>query len=229
MRKYIALDLEISTPIPEGATDWQLYRPFGVACVVTKGSDHQYPLMWFEPGFGLRMTAALFLQLAMYLDGMIRKGYTLLTFNGAGFDFNVLQEEYPGGAWGKLAPIHVDLFFHIFCAKGYCRGLDTLARGAGLTGKPEGVDGARAPQMWLDGRYHEVLDYCAADVEMTLGLAEAGEGQGCVRWLAKSGKEDGIDLVDGWLTVGQAMRLPEPDNSWMSNPWPRSKFIGWLK
>ena len=229
MRKYLALDIEISTPIPDGATDWKQYRPFGVSCVVTKGSDHKYPLMWFEPGFGPRMVGMTLMRLALYLDTMLRQGYTLLTFNGAGFDLNVLQEEYPGGAWHKLAMRHIDLFFHIFCVKGYCRGLDTLSRGAGLSGKPEGVDGAKAPQMWLDGRYHEVLDYCAGDVEMTLALAAAGDTHGCLVWESKRGGTDSVDLSNGWLTVGEALQLPEPDNSWMSNPWKREKFTGWVK
>lgn len=229
MKKYLALDLEISTPIPDGAQDWKQYRPFGVACVVTKGSDHRYPLMWFQPGFGKQMAVTMLMQLALYLDTMIRKGYTVVTFNGCGFDFDVLQEEYPGGAWHKLAMRHVDLFFHIFCVKGYSRGLDTLARGAGLPGKPSGIDGAKAPQMWLDGRHHEVLDYCAGDVEMTLALTQMGEQHGCLVWDARSGGSDSVDLSDGWLTVEQAMRLPEPDTSWMTNPWKRSKFTGWIR
>lgn len=230
MRKYLALDLEISTPIPDGAQDWKQYRPFGVSCVVTKGSDHQYPLMWFQPGFAPRMTSALLLQLGMYLDAMMRQGYIILTFNGCGFDFDVLDEETGRhGFWKMIALSHVDLFFHIFCLKGYSRGLDTLAKGAGLPGKPSGVDGAKAPQMWLDGRYHEVLDYCAGDVEMTLALTKAGEQHGCLVWDARNGGSDSVDLSGGWLTVGEAMQLPEPDTSWMSKPWSRSKFTGWMR
>ena len=36
-------------------------------------------------------------------------------------------------------------------------------------------------------------------------------------------------LPDGWLTVDQAEKLPEPDTSWMADPWPRSKFTDWMR
>ena len=38
-----------------------------------------------------------------------------------------------------------------------------------------------------------------------------------------------MDLRRGWLTVREALRLPEPDTSWMSNPIPRRQFTQWLK
>jgi hypothetical protein len=31
------------------------------------------------------------------------------------------------------------------------------------------------------------------------------------------------------LTVQQCLQLAEPDTSWMTKPWPRSKFAGWLQ
>jgi hypothetical protein len=227
--KYLAFDLEIATPIPSGA-NWDDYRPFGVACAVTFGSAHRYPLMWQGLKVKSRMGTLHLLMLHDYLRDMVDKGYTLLTFAGCGFDFNVLDEETKGysAGWKDLARNHVDMFFHILAAKGYCRGLDTLAKAQGLLGKPSGVHAAAIPQMWLDGRQHEVLDYCAGDVEMTLRLAERGDLMKRIEWEAKGGTQDGCDLPDGWLTVGEALQLPEPDTSGMENPWPRSKFTGWL-
>ena len=40
-------------------------------------------------------------------------------------------------------------------------------------------------------------------------------------------------LTDGehdelWATVRDALRIPEPDNSWMSDPLPRQRFTEWL-
>lgn len=232
-RKYLALDLEISTPIPDGESDWSKYRPFGISCVVTKGSDHEYPLMWFSRDLnrlGEKMNLFDLHCLLEYLCRMVKEGYTIVTFNGAGFDFGVLHEEFPHFDWVRLAFHHVDLFFHIFATKGYCKGLDCIAKGMGLSGKPDGMDGAKAPQMWLCGEYHKVLDYCAKDVETTLQLAHLCEQQRCVRWVASNNVKDGIDLPNGWLTVAEAERLPEPDTSWMGDrAWKRSKFTGWLK
>lgn len=234
-RKYLALDLEIATPIPPGAT-WDDYRPFGIACAATWASDMSVPILWAEGAtpptmFRNSMGPMRLADLVFYLfNAAGAGGYTIVTFNGAGFDFSVLAEESSEHTICKrLARDHVDLFFHIFAAKGYSKGLDTIARGMELQGKPEGVDGAKAPQLWLDGRYHEVLDYCARDCKMTLDIAHLGEQYGNVRWVARNGDLDGVDLPDGWLTVAEAIQLPEPDTSWMTDPWSRDKFVGWMK
>lgn len=229
--KYLAVDLEISTPIPPSAKEWRDYRPFGVACVVTKGSDHTYPLLWtsqLKGDFAQRMFENDLFNLRKYLQIMQSKGYILLSFNGCGFDFDVLNEECPSDDWKHLALSHVDLFFHIFCVKGYSKGLDRIAQYYKM-GKPEGVNGAKAPQMWLDGQYHQVLDYCANDVQLTLDLAAHAEINGMLQWLSNKGDVDTVWFNDGLLTVEQALKLPEPDNAWMGDKaWSRSKFTGWM-
>jgi len=49
-----------------------------------------------------------------------------------------------------------------------------------------------------------------------------------MRWFARSGKLRSMALPKGWLTVEAALGLPFPDTSWMSEPWPRTRFTGWL-
>ena len=68
--------------------------------------------------------------------------------------------------------------------------------------------------------------YVAQDVRATLELARACEKQHTVRWVARSGKIRDMALRSGWLPVDVAMRLPEPDSSWMDNPKSRSRFTG---
>ena len=98
----------------------------------------------------------------------------------------------------------------------------------GLSGKTPGMSGDKAPLFWSQGRRKEVLEYVAQDVQTTLLLAQAVEERHQLRWISRSGKQQIMPVHAGWLTVRQALDLPEPDNSWMSNPWPRSKFTGWL-
>lgn len=239
-KKYLAFDLEIATPIPAGATDWNEYRPFGIACAATWASDMSVPILWAAAGnsqhmFRDEIGPVVAADLLVYLRTAAAQGYTLVTFNGAGFDFNVLSEELRKYGHHRLASDcpalarnHIDIFFHIFCAKGYAKGLDTIARGMGLAGKPEGVNGALAPQMWVDGRYHEVLDYCAQDARTTLDIAHLIDQRRFVQWESRSGETDKTDMPDGCLTVEQALQLPEPDVSWMDDPWSRDKFVGWL-
>ncbi len=77
------------------------------------------------------------------------------------------------------------------------------------------------PSVW-------VLRYVAQDVKTTMELATACEACGAFRWVARSGKVRSMALPRGWLAVEQALELPLPDVSWMDDPWPRTRFTGWM-
>ena len=36
-------------------------------------------------------------------------------------------------------------------------------------------------------------------------------------------------LPEGWFTVEEAERLPLPNTSWMTEPWPRASFMKWMR
>jgi hypothetical protein len=168
-------------------------------------------------------------ELVKFLSGLTDVGFTVLTWNGLGFDFDILAEESGmENECKNLARGHVDMMFHAFCELGHGIGLDRAAKAMGLPGKPSTVPAESVPQFWADGRTDEVLDYVSQDVRNTLGLVETCEQSRSLRWMAHSGNIRELKLRSGWLTVDDAMRLPEPDTSWMNDPWPRSKFTGWL-
>lgn len=228
MGKWLAFDLEIVKIIPEGETDWKKHRPFGISCAATLRSDEDTPTLWTSVFYQGAMKQTAVCNLIDYLRYRQQDDYTIVTWNGAGFDFDVLAEE--SGmveACKELALNHVDMFFHVFCLLGHAPGLDRAARGMGLAGKPEGMDGAQAPILWQLGQYQKVLDYLAGDVRMTLALAQMVEQSGSLEWISKNDNAMSVQ-IDRWLTVKEAMELPEPDTSWMINAWSRSKFVGWL-
>ena len=226
MNKYLAFDIEIFKTIPEEATDWKQYRPFGISCAAALASDEDKAKLWWSSDNG-PMSAAECRTMLSYLFTMQAKGYTILTWNGLGFDFDVLAEE-SGEHYlcAQLALHHVDMFFHVFCLLGYAPGLDKAAKGMGLPGKTEGVDGAKAPELWAAGEYEKVLEYVSQDVRTTLDLALAVEKASRLQWASKNGRLTGT-VIPQWLPVCKANELPLPDTSWMKDPWQRSKFIGW--
>ena len=59
-------------------------------------------------------------------------------------------------------------------------------------------------------------------------IAEAAEKRRRFEWITRKGTKSGMPLPNGWLTVSEAMKLPEPDTSWMSNPMKRRDFIAWF-
>ena len=230
---YLAFDIEIATIIPDSARNWNAYRPFGVSCAATLTSAGQLTI-WHgkTPGGGLAdlMSREELVTLVAFLRDASRNGLKILTWNGLGFDFDVLAEESGLPSECKaLALDHIDMMFHFFCLQGYALGLDPAAKGMGLPGKPPGMSGEMAPKYWKAGRRQEVLAYVAQDVRTTLELATRVDRRGRLRWNSKTGRLQEILLGQGWLTVREAMRLPEPDASWMRNPWRRSKFTGWLE
>lgn len=127
----------------------------------------------------------------------------------------------------ELALHSVDIYFLVHCLKGFPVGLDAIARGMGLQGKTEGMDGSLAPKYWAEGKYAEVLAYVQQDARTTLSVALEIESIGGLYWIAKSGRRNHLH-IPRLLTVTEALWLPEPDTRWMSDPMPRSRFTEWM-
>jgi hypothetical protein len=231
-RTYLAFDIEIANELPDFTEDWKSYRPLGISCAATLEGDGK-PALWHgrtsDSEIANQMSQGEVIKLVQYLEEAAKSGYTIVTWNGLGFDFDVLGEESGMVETCKsLAMDHVDMMFHVFCLKGYGLSLDKAAKGMGLAGKPPGMDGSLAPKYWQEGRKKEVLDYVVQDVKTTLDLALAVERQRRLVWTSNRGYPQKMPLPRGWLPVRDAMQLPLPDTSWMRDPWSREKFTGWL-
>lgn len=234
-KKFLAFDIEIAKQIPEGETDWKAHRPLGITCAAAY-SEADRPLLWNWYAqstyclFADRMTWLDIGDVTLALQELTNQNYTLVTWNGLGFDFDILAEESQLFDTVKLLALdHIDIMFQIFCIKGFPVGLDAAARGMGLPGKPEGMDGSQAPRLWAEGQYHKVLEYVSQDAKMTYHLARLIEEQCELRWISRSGRENVCEFPDGLLTVRKCLELPLPDTSWMTRePWKREKFYGRL-
>ena len=232
-RKYLAFDIEIAKGFPEGA-DWHKYRPLGITCAATLAADAEEATLWHGVASdgrpADRMNPQDIGKLAEHLQSMTAAGHTILTWNGLQFDFPILAEESGMDQQCRgLAREHVDMMFHVFCKQGFPVGLDSAAKAMRLPGKPAGMSGVLAPKLWAEGKHQEVLDYCAQDVRTTLDLALCCQKQQTFRWITRRGTTKRMPLPDGWLDVAAAMKLPEPDTSWMTNPLSRHKFTKWLR
>ena len=239
-QSYLAFDIEISTPIPPGASDWMQYRPFGISCAATMVTGEE-PRLWHGaelPGGGYpqRMSQDEVQGLILYIDEMRRSGVVPLTWNGLGFDFDVLAEESGTPEMARLcrdiALEHVDIAFSMFCEKGFMIGLDAAAKGMGLAGKTAGLTGDKIPGLWASGLkgQMEVLEYVAQDVQATAGIHAEVQRHGVLRWTSRAGRPAAWRPERGRvLAVAEALRMPEPDTSWMDRPWSRTKFSGWTE
>jgi hypothetical protein len=237
-RKYLAFDLEIAADIPVGTEDWKSLAPLGITVAATMSDLHggattHYGTMadWQTKQVGPkpRMSTADAVKLVDYLQLAVRNGFTILTWNGLSFDFNVLAiESGLKKECAELALHHVDMMFHIFCVKGFAVGLDNAAKAMKTNRKTEGVHGDMAPKMWREGKFREVIEYVTQDVKTTIDIGQTCESEKVLRWITRRNTTAYMPLPDGWRTVEEALKLPEPDNSWMDSPWPRGKFTEWL-
>jgi len=233
-RKYLAFDIETAKILPRRISNLKEHRPLGICCAATLAGCDDEPQLWYgqrEGGsFRVQMTKRETSVLVRYLAEKMNEGFTIVTWNGLGFDFDILGEE--SGRWDecrRIAEAHVDMMFHVFCALGYPIGLSAACAGMGLHGKSATVQQHMAPQLWADGRNDEVLAYVAQDVRATLSLAVMCERQRLFRWISRNGAQKELRLNSGWFSVAMAMSLPEVDTSWMTNPIPRSQFTSWLQ
>ena len=231
-QKMLAFDIEIAKELPDDLDDFKANRPLGISCAAALTGEGD-STEWYggkrDGKYAEKMTETEVIEMVNALWDMVQAGHQIYTWNGLGFDFDILFEESGGDERCKLmARSHVDMMFHFFCIKGYAISLDKAARGMGLEGKTEGMDGALAPKMWQQGKFAQILDYVAQDVRVTLSLARQCDLEKQVRWMSNRGRSQVCPLPVGWLPVDQVLKLPEPDTSWMSTPWPRSKFTGWL-
>jgi RNase H-like protein len=231
--KYCSFDIETAKILPENVDDLHKHRPLGISCVAIWCDDKKEAEIFYSKDSNGNPAEKMSVDdLSQFIDFLIEKtgeGYTIITHNGLGFDFDILAEE--SGRLDdcrELALNHIDMMFHFFCGKGFAIGLNAAAKSIGIS-KPEDIDGSVAPKLWKDGKHQQVLDYVAQDCRLTLDIALTSEKNKKITWVTRRGSTSLFSLPSGWLTVSDAMDLPLPDNSWMDNPWERSKFTGWLK
>jgi hypothetical protein len=251
--KLAAFDLEIAKELPEGETDWKAHRPLGISCAAFAFSpvrmieDEEIFISQF---FGLDNKQPIPLRPKMTQDeaaGMVRNmfdrvedGYTFVTVNGLAFDFEVLAEE--SGLYAECAYLalnhHCDLMLMSVCRLGWRTGLDAFAKGAGVESKLksvtlsdgrvlEGMNGAKAPEMWAAGEYDAVLAYLKQDVKATLETAVKAIERGRLAWRSGSGKPYHVAVNGRLPTVAEMLAWPRPDVPWMDTPPDPDAMAAW--
>ena len=231
--KFVAFDLETAKEVPGDDFDWESHRPLGISCAALLMSVDSTPE--FVHGKNTEGRPAKQLsrdeagELVVRLTGLVEQQFTILTWNGLGFDFDVLAEESGMvDACRKIATNHVDMMFHVFCDRGFPVALDKVAQGMGIPGKSAGMSGFMAPRMWAEGRFDEVLAYVGQDVRMTLQIAQVCASQKRMSWITRKGTASSMDLKRGWLSVEESLKLPSTDTSWMTQPMSRDRFTRWI-
>lgn len=237
--KLAAFDLEISKLLPAGEFDLKRHRPLGISCAAVRLDDGR-ELVFQSTAGTTTMTIEGCQEVVAALHHLVQDGYTLVTWNGAGFDFDVLAEEssnYP--VCIELAQQHVDMMLIVVALRGHFLGLDAAAKGMKVAGKLkqvrlrdgrmlDGLTGAMAPQLWSDGEREAVLAYLSEDVRVTLELAQAMLIQRRLVWRSKRGDLNQC-AIPKLYTVAECLQLPRPKTSDRFRPVDPRTVTAWMR
>ena len=140
---------------------------------------------------------------------------------------------------------HFDIAFSFFAHRGFMVSLAKVSEATlGPGFEKFEISGADAPALFTKDRLWQntVLKYCAQDVTLQAELHKKLVDTREFKWVTKKGGVSkwkvptvgsGPDQLALNLGVRHSMVQPEPNVSWMEQygmtPWPRSKFMGWLK
>ena len=166
---FVAFDVEIAKPVPDGP-DILAHHP-GIACAAIAREGDARASILFDPSESPELfepaTKALTrdgsLRILAALEEAVGRGDTLVTWNGAGFDFRLLADETGRHAdCARLALASVDMMFQVLCERGHPLSLDAALKGAALppkmtevtlrSGEAVHITGAEAPQDLAGGR-----------------------------------------------------------------------------
>ena len=232
--KYVGFDIEVCS-WPED-NNWDRKTNLGVSCVGLMQTDWDEPKVYYAGMFSnIPAPRPMNHDEIHEVVNALTTESIIVTWNGLQFDFLVLalaDDPRNFGIYKSIAINHVDPMFEIFCTYGWPVGLNAVAKGIGLPGKmTDGVSGADAPKMWMEGTDEDrlkVLEYVGQDAKTTVDLVDVGVRLEKLKWLSQKGRPYSIPYKNP-RTVQQCLELPEPDNSWMTNPMTRRGFYDWTE
>lgn len=232
-KRYAIFDLNTSRVIPSGACDLLSYRPLGISCAAVLESAEDHANIWYsgdEFGKPAAQMSKLDLQeVVHYLEDLAAKNVRLVTWNGLGFDFDILGEE--SGLIDRcrfLALKHLDLMFLEFCQKGYPVSLEMAMRAMFPEDGYEANDTEQMARRWQEGDHDFVTQDLRSKCAAIIRLVYECERRETLQWMTKKESIAGVRLENGLLSVEQALTLPAPDTTWMQNPMSRARYTDWL-
>eukprot|EP01127_Copromyxa_protea_P007295 TRINITY_DN17208_c0_g1_i1.p1 TRINITY_DN17208_c0_g1~~TRINITY_DN17208_c0_g1_i1.p1 ORF type:complete len:288 (-),score=63.80 TRINITY_DN17208_c0_g1_i1:72-935(-) len=232
--KWLAFDIETSSFVNtefQANKDYQTFSSPGIACVATLSSDGEKKLFYSGAGTGIvneKLSTEDCKEVIQHLKDSVKAGYSIVTWNGTGFDFPILAQEVPSleSDIQELALHHIDIMFLLFCMKGFPLSMEAAAKGMGISGAKTIMKSEDVPKMWNSGKKQEVIDYVSEDVKVTIELAEKIARRKEITWQSKSGHPVTLPIPEVRL-VKDCQELPLPDVSWMKVSIPREAYIGW--
>jgi hypothetical protein len=228
----ISFDVEISDVFELGPyEDMEKYAPFHISVAATSvyGGEEK---VWYskdeEGRPALNLTPQRAHELLLYLHEMQQKGFKVCAWNGLSFDLKWIGYQANDMVLaGRIALKSYDPMFQFFNLAGFPVSLAKVAQAMGIA-QEKLMDSAEAPKAWRAGSFQKVMAYCLGDCQMTNLIIRAIQDARQIQWVTARGYVSAKPMAR-LKTVAEVIRDPGPDQSWMDNPLPKSKFYEWLQ
>jgi hypothetical protein len=171
-----------------------------------------------------------FLEVDEFIKYVLETEATLVSFNGAAFDFPFLAAKLKN-VWNraKLAQVaarSIDIMFDFACDNGYRCSLNSLAQPLGAAKTGEGGWAATCDNI------EELVEYCKADVALLKLVCESGEKNNYLKRISQTGKEHVWTLARPFRTIKVALEqivVAPPDQSWQTDPMNLHEGVAWIE
>ena len=229
--KLLSFDIEISDVFDlKPGEDIEIYGPLHIAVAATsiyRGKE----CLWYsidkngKPLVNMKNNTAH--ELLTYLYQAQKEGYLVCAWNGLGFDLrwigNVADDLELAA---KVALESYDPMFQFFNQRGFPVGLGAVSQAMGIE-QIKSMNAADAPLEWRKGNHKAVMEYVMGDCQITNQVVKDIIDRGEVPWITKKGQLRSETMPE-LKTVKRVLEEPEPDQSWMDKPIPRSKYTSWI-
>lgn len=214
---HLFLDIELCDNIPDG---WDRNNPstldIACICVLTIDSDYNENIV-VHHNDGKAMTNTQVQVVCDQVKNICYHGGKFITWNGLGFDMQLLDKIDNNLKELILSNHHIDLMFHFTRKKGYMIGLNKVSKGFSIGEKT--MTGLDAVKLWAKGEFQKVLDYNINDVKLLRDIYYKVLETSKIKWLSGNGNICYLNVDIEQLPVGNSLNIPKPSEkelSWMS-------------
>jgi len=242
----VAFDIEISNVIDlKPGEDLDRHGPFDISvagtCAVGAGVGSRAGVgagvgakerLWMTRGAdgapAMAMSRDDARALLAYLHDAQSRGDQVVAWNGLSFDLRWIGHVADDVTLARTVALRLyDPMYQFFKLKGFPVGLAKVAEGLGLR-TTKLMNGADAPVQWRAGNHKLVCDYVLGDARLTAQVVERIIARGGVQWITQRGSASFVKFTR-LRPVGECLRDPMPDQSWMDAPIRDERFTGWLR
>ena len=228
----VCFDIEIANIVDlKPGEDLDTYGPFDIACsaaVDDRGTTRHWVSKDANGNPGGTLDRVQAHEMLTWLRDQQRAGVQVCAWNGLSFDVRWIGHVADDMRLAKEVALDLyDPMFQFMCQRGFPVALANVAEGLGIR-ETKLMTGDQAPIEWARGNQQLVLDYVASDCRITECVVARIVEQHEIRWKTKKGTMS-REPMPALRRVRDALKLPLPDTSWMSEPLRREKFYGWLE